>query len=66
MRSSREYWQYARKCARWAKEAQNKEDHDVMVDMAKAWTYLALADSDVAKAVAREAFAEEAERILNS
>jgi hypothetical protein len=39
MGSSREYWQYARECARWAKETQNnKEDHDLFVDMAKAWT----------------------------
>jgi hypothetical protein len=65
MGSSRKYWQYARECARWAKESQNKEDHDLMVDMAKAWTHVALTDLDVAKA-AREAFAKEPKLPLHS
>jgi len=62
MGSSREYWQYARECARWAKETQNnKEDHDLFVDMAKAWAHLAMTETDVAK-LAREAFAKEPRR----
>jgi hypothetical protein len=49
MGSSREYWRYARQCAKWAKEAQTKEDQVVMTDMAKAWVHLAMVDTDVAK-----------------
>jgi hypothetical protein len=65
MGSSREYWRYARQCARWAKESQSKEDHDVMVDMAKAWVHLAMVDMDVV-AEAGEAIQQARKSPLNS
>jgi hypothetical protein len=46
MGSSREYWEHARECARWAAEARNKEDQDILFEMAKAW--IALVESDIA------------------
>jgi hypothetical protein len=49
MGSSREYWENARECARWAAEAKNKEDQDVLREMAKAWAHIALVESDVAR-----------------
>jgi hypothetical protein len=65
MGSSREYWQYARECARWAKESHNKEEHDLFVDMARAWTHVALTDVDVARAAPEEC-AKEPNRTLHS
>jgi hypothetical protein len=49
MGSSREYWEHARECARWAEEAKNKEDQEVLREMAKAWAHIALVESDVAR-----------------
>jgi hypothetical protein len=49
MGSSREYWENARECARWAAEAKNKEDQDVLREMAKAWAHIALVESDVVR-----------------
>jgi hypothetical protein len=45
MGSSREYWQYARECARWAVEAKKKDGQDLYLEMAKAWTHIALVDA---------------------
>ena len=36
MVSSREYWQYARECARWAAQSKDQEDQDLFINMAKA------------------------------
>ena len=47
MGSSREYWQYARECARWAAESKAKEDQEALLQMAKAWTNIALVKADV-------------------
>jgi hypothetical protein len=55
MGSSREYWEHARECARWAAEAKNKGDQDVLLEMAKAWTNIALVESDVARQYLSEA-----------
>ncbi len=33
--SSREYWLYAKECAKWATQSNNKEDQDLFIDMAK-------------------------------
>jgi hypothetical protein len=49
MGSSREYWQYARECARWAAEAKHEDDQKLLFAMAKAWTNIALVETDVAK-----------------
>jgi hypothetical protein len=54
MGSSREYWEHARECARWAAEAKTKEDHDVLLEMAKAWTNIALVETDIAKQIAAD------------
>jgi hypothetical protein len=51
MGSSREYWEHARECARWAAEAKTKQDHDILFEMAKAWTNIALVESDIARQV---------------
>ena len=48
--SSREYWLYAKECARWAAETKNKEDQNLFMDMAKAWTNIAIVEADVTKA----------------
>jgi hypothetical protein len=54
MGSSREYWLYAKECAKWAAETQNKEDKDLFMDMAKAWTNIAIVEADVTKIADRE------------
>jgi hypothetical protein len=54
MGSSREYWEHARECARWAAEAKTKEDQDILLGMAKAWTNIALVESDIARQVSFE------------
>ena len=54
MGSSREYWLYAKDCAKWAAETKNKDDQDLFSDMAKAWTNIASVEADVTKLAARE------------
>ncbi len=54
MGSSREYWLYAKECARWAAETKKQEDQDLFFDMAKAWTNIALVEGDVTKLAAQE------------
>jgi hypothetical protein len=54
MGSSREYWEHARECARWAAEAKTKQDQDILLEMAKAWTNIALVDCDIARQVSSE------------
>ena len=49
MVSSREYWQYARECARWAAQSKDQEDQDLFINMAKAWTNIAVVEGDVRK-----------------
>jgi hypothetical protein len=55
MGSSRKYWQYARECARWAAESQNKSEQDLLLQIAKAWTNVALVQDDVARQADSEA-----------
>jgi hypothetical protein len=47
MGSSQKYWQYARECARWARETKQEDDRDLFERMSKAWVKVALADDDV-------------------
>jgi hypothetical protein len=54
MGSSREYWQYARECARWAARTKDQEDQDLFIDMAKAWTNIALVEGDATKRAPEE------------
>ena len=42
MPSSSEYQVYAHECLRWAEKAGNDEDRRAFLEMAKAWTQLAL------------------------
>jgi hypothetical protein len=50
-------WEHAQECARWAQEAKNKEDQDVLREMTKAWAHIALVESDVARHAAIERYA---------
>ncbi len=59
MGSSREYWQYAGECARWAAQSKDQEDQDLFINMAKAWTNVALVEGDVRKLVPEESRASE-------
>jgi hypothetical protein len=59
MGSSREYWQYARECPRWAARSKDQEDQDLFINMAKAWTNIALVEGDVRKLVPEESRASE-------
>jgi hypothetical protein len=52
--SSKEYWQYAKECARWATEAKRREDQEILLQMAKAWTNIALVETDVTAQSARD------------
>ena len=52
--SSREYWLYAKECAKWAAQSNNKEDQDLFIDMAKAWTNVALVEGDVTRLASGE------------
>ncbi len=54
MGSSREYWLYAKECAKWAAKTKNKEDQDLFIDMAKAWTNIALVEADVTQIASEE------------
>jgi len=49
MGSSEKYWQYARYCAKWAKETNKGDDKDILERMAKAWAHVARAERDVAR-----------------
>ena len=59
MVSSREYWQYARECARWAAQSKDQEDQDLFINMAKAWTNIALVEGAVRKLVPKQLRASE-------
>ena len=49
MAATKEYWDYARECAQWAVEAKDQLEKDHFLDMAKAWTELALLEAGVVK-----------------
>jgi hypothetical protein len=55
MGSSREYWQYAKECARWAAEAKQRDEQELLLEMVKAWTNIALVETDVTEQSARGA-----------
>ena len=54
MGSSKEYWLYAKECAKWAADPTNKDDRDLFLDMAKAWTNIAIVEGDVTRVADRE------------
>ena len=41
MGSSQKYWQYARECARWARETKQEDDRELFERMSKAWVKVA-------------------------
>jgi hypothetical protein len=45
MTVTKEYWDFARECAQWAVEAKDQLEKDHFLDMAKAWTELALLEA---------------------
>jgi hypothetical protein len=47
-------WAYAKECAKWAAESKNQEDQDLYIDMAKAWTHIALVEAHVSKLASEE------------
>jgi hypothetical protein len=49
MTSQNEYRLYARECARWAAQTKNQKDREAFLDMAKAWTHIALVQRDVVR-----------------
>jgi hypothetical protein len=54
MGSSEKYWQYARDCAKWAKDADNKDDQEILQRMSRAWVHLARAESDVSHEISHD------------
>jgi hypothetical protein len=54
MGASEKYWQYARDCAQWAKDADKKDDKKVLERMATAWAHVARAERDVAREASLE------------
>ena len=56
MGSSQRYFEYARECSRWAAEATEKSTQALLFEMAKAWTNIALVESDVTKQAAVDRF----------
>ena len=47
MTSPRDYKRYAQDCLRWAAQAEIQNDREQLLDMARAWTHVALAQQDV-------------------
>lgn len=47
MGATREYWECARECARLAAETPDREAKNHLLDMAQAWTELALLEAGV-------------------
>ena len=41
MRPPKKYWQYARGCARWARETKQDDDRELFERMSKAWVHIA-------------------------
>ncbi len=54
MGSSQRYWQYARDCARWAGEAKQEDDRELLQRLAKAWINVALVEGDVTRQAVSE------------
>ena len=44
-----EYRKYAQECVRWAAEANSINERKIFLDMAKAWTSVALIERDVTR-----------------
>jgi sarcosine oxidase delta subunit len=42
MASKSEYWQHAEACTRWASEAKSARDREILLEISKIWTQMAL------------------------
>ena len=42
MARAAEYWSYARECEHWATDVYDEQDRKVFLELAEAWTKLAL------------------------
>ena len=49
MTNKAEYLYYARECSKWAGTAKNPEERQAFLEMADAWTRVALVQEDVTK-----------------
>ena len=49
MGATKQYWEHARECARLAVETKDREEKHHLLDMAEAWTELALLEAGVVK-----------------
>ena len=49
MTTPSEYQSYAKECARWAARAKSEGERIALLEMAKAWTHVALVEYDVTK-----------------
>jgi hypothetical protein len=52
MTTSREYRQFARECTKWAEETDTKEARKAFLDLARDWSFAALAVDRVEKETA--------------
>jgi hypothetical protein len=56
MASQSRYVQYAHHCLRFAEDAKSKGDRQIFLEMADAWTHVALVDRDVSRQTTLDAF----------
>jgi hypothetical protein len=49
-----EYREYAQECVRWAAEAKDQEDRETLLEMAKAWTRVAISRARCHDAIAAD------------
>jgi hypothetical protein len=59
MASQSRYMQYANRCLHLAEDAQSNGDRQMFLEMADAWTHVALVDRDVSKQTTLDAAATE-------
>jgi len=49
MTTRSEYRSYAKECARRAAQAKNEDERSALLEMARAWTHVALVERDVTR-----------------
>ncbi len=60
-----DYRQYAQECIRWAADAKSDKDRETFVEMARAWSRVALVERDLIRQSLFDTF-ETKKRRLNS
>jgi hypothetical protein len=53
MAATKEYWECAQECARLAAETKDRETKNHLLDMAQAWTELALLEAGVVRGMSQ-------------